>query len=156
MKTLIEKSKYFHVIAVITLLVTFGLALLWGVARAIGVWYKIIASYGQSSEINLLLIKLIDIFLIAIVLYLLAASIYYLFVGNLEKPSRMVARNISELKSKLSTLIVLVISVRFVELLFEENIQAIEILWFGIASAFVMGVLIVFAYLSTKSVKEGE
>ena len=156
MRTLIEKSKYLNLLAVITLLATFGMTLLWGVAKAINAWREIVVSYGQSSDINLLLIKLIDAFLIAIVLYLLAASIYSMFIGDLGMPSRMIARNLPELKSKLSTLIVLVISVRFVEVLFEKDTQSIEIMWLAIATALVNGVLIAFAYFSTKNERDSE
>jgi hypothetical protein len=35
MKTLNERSKYLNLIAVFTLLISFGLALLWGVAKAV-------------------------------------------------------------------------------------------------------------------------
>src|SRR3989304_7248386 len=98
MRNLMEQSKYLSVIAVVTLLLIFILALLWGVARAVAAGYEIIASFGQSSAISLLLIKVIDSFLIAIVLYLLAASIYRLFVGDPGLPARMVARNLPGLK----------------------------------------------------------
>ena len=154
MKTLIEKSKYLIFIAVITLLITFGLALFWGVAKAISAWVEIITSYGQSSNIILSLIKLIDAFLIAIVLYLLAASIYKLFIGDLALPSGIVAKNLSELKSKLSSIIVLVIAVRFVEFIFAGAIEPQQIMWLGLATALVAGALIAFSYFGSKEKDE--
>jgi len=154
MKTLIEKSKYLSLIAVITLLLSFGLALLWSVAKAVTAWGEIISSYGQSSAISLLLIKLIDSFLISIVLYLLAASIYKLFIGDLELPSHLVANNLSELKSKLSSVIVLVIAVRFVESLFGESMQPVQVMWLALATTLVAGTLIAFSYFSSKNEKD--
>jgi uncharacterized membrane protein YqhA len=156
MKALIEKSKYLSLIAVITLLLSFGLALLWGVAKAIKAWREIIISYGQSPDISLLLIKLIDAFLIAIVLYLLAASIYKLFIGNLDLPPFLVARNLTELKSKLSSIIVLVIAVRFVEFLFEGSMQAFHVMWLALATALVGGTLIAFGYFGYKDEQGSE
>ncbi len=150
MRTLIEKSKYLSLIAVFTLLITFGLALLWGVAKAVTAWIEIISSYGKSAEISLLLIKLIDAFLLALILYLLAASIYKLLIGDLELPSRLVARTLPELKSKLSGIIVLVIAVRFVESLFEEHIQPEQVLWLAVATALVSGTLIAFGYFGDR------
>lgn len=146
MKIIIEKFKYLSLIAVITLLLTFAIALLWGVGRAVWVWMEIINSTGQSSVISLLLIKVIDAFLITLMLYMLAASIYKLFIGDLDVPSRMVACTLPELKSKLSGIIVLVIAVRFVEWLFEEGLEPKNILYMGIATALVSGVLIAFGY----------
>jgi uncharacterized membrane protein YqhA len=154
MKILIEKSKYLSLIAVVTLLVTFALALLWGVANAVSAWVVIIGSYGKSPEISLVLIKLIDAFLVAIVLYLLAASIYKLFIGDVELPDQLVAHTLPELKSKLSSIVVLVIAVRFVESLFEENAQPERVLLIAVATALVSAVLIAFGYFGNK--KNGE
>jgi uncharacterized membrane protein YqhA len=157
MKTLIEKSKYLSLIAVITLLISFALALLWGLAKAVTAWIEIISSFGKSPEISLLLIKLIDAFLLALVLYLLAASIYKLFIGDIELPSRLVARSLPELKSKLSSIIVLVIAIRFVEFFFEDTIQPEQVMWLAVATALVAGTLIAFGYFgSRKDEKEDE
>lgn len=156
MKTFLEKSKYLSLIAVVTLLLSFAVALLWGVVKAITAWREIITSVGQSSEISLLLIKVVDAFLIAIVLYLLAASIYKLFVGDVELPSRMVARNLPELKSKLSGVIVLVMAVRFAESLFEGAVAPLQLLWLALATAVVAAALIAFSYFGYKDEGVGE
>jgi len=150
MKKVIEASKYLSLIAVITLLLVFILALLWGVGRAVTAAYEIISSYGQSSSVSLLLIKVIDAFLIAVVLYVLAASIYRLFIDDTGLPARMVVRNLPELKSKLSGIIVLVLAVHFVEALFEETQGAMDLLWLGLATSAVAGALIAFSYLGAK------
>jgi hypothetical protein len=57
MKTLISQSRYLSLIAVITLLLTFVLALLWSVAKAVAAGYYIVSSYGQSPAIALTLIN---------------------------------------------------------------------------------------------------
>ena len=145
MKTIIEKSKYLSLIAVITLLLTFALSLFWGIAQAIKAWGKIILSLGQSPDIILSILKLIDTFLVAIVLYILAASIYELFVGKVELPSKLVARSLPELKNKLSSVIVLVMAVHFVEVIFKEGITELEKAWHAIAISLVAIVLIAFS-----------
>ena len=146
MKTIIEKSKYLSLIAVFTLLLTFALSIFWGIAQAVNTWEKIILSLGQSSDIILSILKLIDTFLVAIVLYILAASIYELFVGKVELSSKLVARSLSELKIKLSSLIVLVMAVHFVEVIFDERITGLEMVWQAIAISLVAIVLIAFSY----------
>lgn len=147
MKTIIGKSRYLALVAVFTLLLSFVLAMLWGVARAVTAGYEIITSLGQSSAISLYLIKVVDAFLIAIVLYMLAASVYSLFVEKTGLPSRLVADDLPELESKLSGVIVLVLAVRFAEALFEEVLPAIDILWLGLAAAAVAAALIAFGHL---------
>lgn len=146
MKTIIEKSKYLSLIAVFTLLLTFALSLFWGIAQAVKAWAKIILSLGQSTDIILSILKLIDTFLVAIVLYILAASVYELFVSKLELPSTLVARSLSELKSKLSSVIVLVMAVHFVEVIFDEGIPGLEKVWLAVAISLVAMVLIAFNY----------
>ena len=146
MKTIFEKSKYLSLIAVFTLLLTFALSIFWGIAQAVNTWKEIILSLGQSSDIILSILKLIDTFLVAIVLYILAVSIYELFVGKVELSSKLVARSLSELKTKLSSLIVLVMAVHFVEVIFDERITGLEMVWQAIAISLVAIVLIAFSY----------
>lgn len=144
MKILMQRSRYVSLVAVVTLLLAFLAALLWGVARSAAAAYEIFTSLGQSSSVSLLLIKAVDAFLIAIALYILAASIYSLFIGDPGLPPHLVARNLAELKSKLSGVIVLVLAVRFVEYLFEELLAPQEVLWLGLASGAVGAMLIAF------------
>jgi uncharacterized membrane protein YqhA len=146
MKTIIEKSKYLSLLAVFTLLLTFAMSMFWGIAQAFFTWKKIILSFGQSPDIILSVLKLIDTFLVVIVLYILAASIYKLFVSNVELPSKLVAQSLTELKSKLSSVIVLVMAIHFVEVMFEDGITGIEKLWQAIAIFLVSIALIAFGY----------
>jgi len=146
MKTILEKSKYLSLLAVIALLLTFTLSLFWGCIQAFKTSEKIILSLGQSPDIIPSILKLIDIFLVAIVLYILAASIYKLFVSKVESPSKLVASSLAELKSKLSSVIVLVMAVHFVEVLFEDNISGLEKVWQAIAIFLISIVLIAFSY----------
>lgn len=148
MQTIIDKSKYLSFLAVITLLLTFALSLFWGIIQAVKAWGQIILSVGQDPGIILSILKLLDTFLVAIVLYILAASIYKLFVNDVELPTKLVARSLPELKSKLSSVIVLVMAVHFVEVMFEEGLTALEKLWLAMGISLVAIVLIAFSYFS--------
>ncbi len=147
MKTIIEKSKYLNLVIVITLLLTFAFSLFWGAAQAVKAWRIIILSVGQSPDIILSILKLIDTFLVVIVIYILAVSIYRLFVSEVDLPTKWVARSVPELKSKLSGVIVLVMAIHFVEVMLDEGIVGLEKLWQAIAISLVALVLIVFTYI---------
>jgi uncharacterized membrane protein YqhA len=149
MKSIIEKSKYLSLLAVITLLLTFALSLIWGIAQAVKAWGEIILSLGQSPDVILSILKLIDAFLVTIVLYILAASIYELFVSKVELPSTLVASSLTELKSKLSSVIVLVLAVHSVEVIFDEGIPGLEKVWQVVAISLIAIVLIAFSYFGT-------
>lgn len=154
MKTIIEKSKYLSLFAVVTLFITFIFALVWGIIQAVNLWGVIINSRGQDPYITLSIVKLIDVFLVILVVYILCVSIYKIFIGNVDLPSRLIAGSLSELKSKLSSVIILVMAVHFVDIMFDENIIGLQMLWQAIAISLVMLVLIVFAYLNNSHDEE--
>lgn len=154
MKFIIERSRYLSILAVITLLLTFTLAMLWGIVQAVQAWRQIIVTFGQSPDIILYILKLIDTFLVVMVVYILAASIYKLFVSDVELPSMLVANSLPELKSKLSSVIVLVMAVHFVEVMFEQGVTGMEKLWEAIAISIVSIVLIAFSYFGGSHTKD--
>jgi uncharacterized membrane protein YqhA len=150
-KIFFEKSIYLNFIAALVLLVTSILALLWGAVKAIKVWSLMTSSLGQDSTISLGMIQLVDTFLIAVVLYLFAVSVYELFVGDLALPEWMVVHSLDELKVKLGSVIVLVLAVRFMEHLFEEHTAPLDVVYYAIATALVAAVLIAFGYFTERA-----
>lgn len=154
-KSVIQNSKYASLLIVFTLLISFMLSLIWGVAKAISAWREILSSLGKSETISMLLIQLIDAFLFTIVLYMLAASVYQMFIGPIGLPNWMVAENLNELKAKLSSVMVMVITVRFVEFLFEGTHSAMDILLLALAIGFISAILIYFSYYRSKEDNHG-
>jgi uncharacterized membrane protein YqhA len=146
-----EKSTYVIFIAALVLLVTSIFALLWSAVKAIKVWSLVVSSIGQDSAISLGMIQLVDAILIAVVLYIFAVSVYELFVSDLALPDWMVVHNLHELKVKLSSVIVLVMAVRFVEHLFEEHAAPLDAVYYAIATALVAAALIAFGYFTEKA-----
>jgi uncharacterized membrane protein YqhA len=67
--------------------------------------------------------------------------LYELFIGDVQLPQWLVIRNLSDLKAKIVDVIVLVIAIKFLEKLVQGG-DAIDILWYGLASTTVMAVLI--------------
>jgi len=151
MKKLFEKSIYLIIIPALVLLVTSVFALLWGTVKAIKVWSLMISSFGQDTAISLGMIQLVDAFLIAVILFIFAVSVYELFIGDLALPSWMAVRNLDELKVKLGSVIVLVMAVRFVEHLFEEHATPLDVVYYAIATALVAAALIAFGYFTEKA-----
>lgn len=150
MKTILEQSKQFAWISIIALIIAALFAFLWGAVKTFDAVSIIITTLGQDPLITFYLIQLVDIFLIAITLFILAASIHELFIGKLNLPDWMVAHNLDELKVKLSSVIVLVMAVKFVQKLVESS-DALELLLQGVAIAVVSGMLIAFSYFKNKA-----
>lgn len=79
MNKLITTTKYLAVIAVISLLVASAATFLWGaINTATTIWFMV-SRPGESADITFYLIQLVDIFLIAIALYIFAVSISLVF-----------------------------------------------------------------------------
>jgi uncharacterized membrane protein YqhA len=94
-------------------------------------------------------IELMDAFLIATGLLIFALGLYELFVHDLTLPEWLTLHNLHDLKARLSSVIVLVMTVAFLEHLVEwQDPQGT--LFFGIAVTVVSAALIAFSKLGEK------
>ena len=149
MKTILEKTRYLNIIAVIALMIATVDAFVLGLIKTYKAIQAILTTGGRDPLILFYLIQLVDTFLVAIVLYIFAVSIYELFIGKLDLPDWMLAHNLHDLKAKLSSVIILVAAVRFLENLIEGK-EALELLYMGGAVALVSAALIAFSVLGEK------
>jgi uncharacterized membrane protein YqhA len=149
MKFLLERSRYLAFIGIISLLVASFAAFAWGTIKTVTTTLLIFQTLGADSSITIELIELVDSFLIATAILIFAASLYELFIGKLDLPDWMLAHNLYELKAKLSSMIVLVMAVKFLSKLIELK-DGMEILQRGIAVAIMSAVLIAFGYFGKK------
>ncbi len=149
MKAILEKSRYLAIIGVISLLIAALAAFGWGTLKTISTTLLVIQSAGRDRAITIDLIEIVDSFLIATAILIFAASLYELFLGDINLPEWMLAHNLYDLKAKLSSMIVLVMAVKFLGKL-EEVKDAQELLQTGIAISVVSAVLIAFGYFGKK------
>lgn len=149
MKSFIEKTRYLNLIAVFALLLATIDAFALGLIKTYKAILAIFTSAGRDPLILYYLIQLVDTFLVAIVLYIFAVSVYELFIGKLDLPDWMLAHNLHDLKAKLSSVIILVAAVRFIESLMEGT-DALQLLYMGGAVALVSAALIAFSILGKK------
>lgn len=149
MGKILEKTRYLAFIGIISLLFASLAAFGWGAVKTINAIELIIMSYGKDPFITVSLIELVDSFLIAIALLIFSVSMYELFIGKLNLPDWMLAHNLHDLKTKLSSLIVLVMAVKFLEHLVEWK-NPTDSLFFAVAVSVVAAILIAFSYYGEK------
>lgn len=149
MKILLERSRYLALIGVISLLAAALAAFVWGAIKAVNVALLIIQTAGKDSGITVELIQTVDGFLIATAILIFAVSLYELFIGQLDLPEWMLASNLYDLKVKLSSMIVLVMAVKFLETLLKSK-DAAATLQTGAAIALMSAVLIAFGHFGKK------
>ena len=149
MSKLLEKSRYLAIIGVLGLLVAAIAAFAWGTFQTVQSVILIVQSLGADKGIIVALVQIVDSFLIATTLLIFSVSLYELFIGDLDMPEWMVAHDLHDLKTKLSSLIIMVMAVKFVEKLVDVKDYG-NVLNFGVAVTLVSGALIAFGYFGYK------
>ena len=149
MKTILEKSRYLALIGIIPLLVASVAAFIWGLVQTVQVVILGFSTLGMDKALILGFLLIVDIFLIAITLLIFAISLYELFIGEINTPRWMVADSLNDLKTKLSSMMILVLAIKFLEI-FMKGGNAQDMFWLGLAVALVSGVLIAFGYFGKK------
>lgn len=134
---------------IIPLLVASVAAFAWGVLQTVQVVILGFTSLGADKALILGFLLIVDIFLVAITLLIFAISLYELFIGEINTPRWMVADSLNDLKVKLSSMMVLVMGIKFLEILMKGGI-AQDLFWTGLAVALVSSVLIAFSYYGRK------
>jgi uncharacterized protein (TIGR00645 family) len=149
MKTILERSRYLAIVGVLSLLIASLAAFAWGALKTYNVLILMISSLGTDKAITMKLIEIVDAFLVATAILIVTVSLYELFIGEINVPEWMLAHNLYELKGKLSSMIVLVMAVKFLETFIEAK-DAGELLLRAISVTLVSAVLIAFAYFGKK------
>ena len=119
MKIILEKSRYLAMVGVISLLLASVAAFAWGALKTVYILMLVINSFGADTAITVEFIEIVDSFLIATAILIFTVSLYELFIGEINVPEWMLAHDLYELKTKLSSMIVLVMAVKFLQKLIE-------------------------------------
>jgi uncharacterized membrane protein YqhA len=148
---LIGNLRYVVIVAVVGIalqaIATFG----WAVWITGDFVYDLLSSSAWRQDDTIVeLLQVLDLYLIGTVLIITAIGLYELFIGDVNLPAWLVIRNLSDLKTKIVEVIVLVIGIKFVEKLVTVK-DPMDVLWYGLGSAAVMAVLI--GWNSLKSAK---
>jgi uncharacterized membrane protein YqhA len=149
MARILEKSRYLVLLAVIAALVAAVDAFLWGIWKTVLVIIEMVSTAGKDPLTTVALIELMDKFLIAVGLYIFAVGLYELFIGDLSLPEWLTVHNLHEIKSRLSSIIILVMAIVFLEHVVEWK-DPQGTLFFAIGIALVSAALIAFSQFGEK------
>ena len=153
-KKSIEKSKSLILIAVASSLLASAAAFVYGMIKTFTVILNFVISYGKDSLGVIALLGLMDTFLIATVLFIFAMGMYELFIDTIALPDWLIIRDLHDLKIKLSSVIILVMGIIFLEHLVEWK-DPLGTLYFGASVAVVSGSLIAFTHYWQKEQRAG-
>jgi uncharacterized membrane protein YqhA len=141
-------TRFLVLVGVIALLVTSLAAFGWGVIRMVNALMQVLSPVNEAS-ITVALIEVADAFLLATALLIFAYGLYELFISELKLPAWIQIHNLHDLEAKLGGILVLVMSVKFLEKLAEWK-NATETLFFALAIALVAAILIAFNVFGKK------
>ncbi|NJR60534.1 MAG: YqhA family protein [Cyanobacteria bacterium CRU_2_1] len=150
LQQILTGSRLSIIVAVIcSFLATFTL-LLYGAAQTITtINHVIVAGHVSSKEAKMMIlsfIEIIDLFLLATVFYITALGLYELFIDSrIKVPIWLEIRNIDDLKSKLASVVIVILGVVFLghAVKWEEG-SGSEILPFGLSVGLVVVALTYF------------
>lgn len=149
LKSILEKSKYVTLVAVFSLLAASTVAFLLGLVQSARILIDLFADFSISGTDIIPLIEIMDVFLIATVLLIFAFGLYELFIGSLALPEWLIIKNLHQLKTKLSSIVIMVMSIIFLKHLVQWQ-DPEGTLFFGLAVAVVAAVLIAFNNVGDK------
>ena len=143
MKKILENGKWIAMISAVTLFISSIILVLYGVYALLLAMIEIVQHIDNlnSSVVAAKFIGIMDIHLLAIVLLIFSVGLYELFVSPLKVPDWLKIQNIDELKSRLASVIVLILAITFTKELVEWR-NPLETLYFSIAVALVSTILI--------------
>jgi uncharacterized membrane protein YqhA len=153
---LIAGSRYLIIFAVVAIFAAAVLLLAYGGVQTAQMVVETISSGSVSSKgakaLILTIIELVDLFLLATVLYVIAAGLYELFIDkSIPLPFWLEIVDLDDLKDKLIKVVIVVLGVLFLGQIISWD-GTRELLGFGAAVALVIAALTYF--LSQKARKE--
>ncbi len=157
MSRLLSLGRYLIMLAVLGSFLGSAVVFIWSFYRMIESVYSMVEDPAESGEaLGAHMIAVVDSMLLAVVLYIFAVALYELFIGEVEVPPWLLIQNLDDLKVKLSSVVILMMAVSFVEhLVAWEN--AGETLMFAAAVALVTAALVFYSmHVEGKRFKKNE
>ena len=149
MKWLIERSRYIVYIGVLVLFVCSLTSYLLGVYKTVKTVTAIALGELKDDLALVGLFDCLDTVLVATAMLVISVSLYELFIGELKVPDWMLVRNLDELKSKFTFVIVPVMAVKFLQKILQGE-SALDAFYYGVAIALVTAALAAFNFVAEK------
>jgi uncharacterized membrane protein YqhA len=146
---LLQGSRFLVLIPVVSLIIASAAVFVWGSVKEVTAIIQLAQHRESSAEVSVAFIQLMDVFLVAVGLLIFGLGLEQLFIAELEVPGWLKLRTLHDLKARLSSIIVLVMAIVFLDYLVEGK-SALDLLYLGIAVASVAVALIAFGHFGEK------
>jgi uncharacterized membrane protein YqhA len=144
---LVEKSRYFVILAVVTVLIVsitiFVMGTLHSILTIEHIWVKF--SHDKIVSIGFLieLLEIINTMLKGVIFYIIGVGLYNLFITPIELCTQFGVSSLNDLEEKVISVVIVIFAVQFLkQLTLWEN--PLDILYFGLATTAVTLALVAF------------
>jgi uncharacterized membrane protein YqhA len=119
LKRILQQGGLVVILPVITLFISAILFGVYGTYLAIVTFVDALTKpeYFEVTKFVPRFFSVIDVYLLAMVLYIFALGLYELFVGKLEVPEWLKIETVEQLKAKLASVVILFVAISFVKVL---------------------------------------
>jgi uncharacterized membrane protein YqhA len=146
---LLQGSRYLVLLPVVAMVIASAVVFVWGSVMEVVTIVHLVQTRETPTEVSVQFIQLMDVFLVAVGLLIFGLGLEQLFISELDVPGWLRVRTLHDLKARLSSIIILVMCILFLDHLVEWK-SALDMLYIGGAVALVSMALIAFGYFGEK------
>lgn len=146
LRKVLGPARYIAIIAVLGLLVTSVSTFGWSVARTVLFVSDLFEGKWRTDEQVIALLKTIDIYLLALIQFIMVIGLYELFIGELDVPDWLKIDSIDDLKKSIIDILVIFVAVKGIEGLLKQK-DPLDALTFVGASSSLILVLTLFRFV---------
>jgi uncharacterized membrane protein YqhA len=146
LRKVLGPARYIAIIAVIGLLATSVSTFGWSVARTVLFVSDLFEGKWRTDEQVIALLKTIDIYLLALIQFIMVIGLYELFIGELDVPDWLKIDSIDDLKKSIIDILVIFVAVKGIEGLLKQKDPLDALTFVGAASSLIL-VLTLFRFV---------
>ena len=146
LRKVLGPARYIAIIAVIGLLATSVSTFGWSVARTVLFVSDLFEGKWRTDEQVIALLKTIDIYLLALIQFIMVIGLYELFIGELDVPDWLKIDSIDDLKKSIVDILVIFVAVKGIEGLLKQKDPLDALTFVGAASSLIL-VLTLFRFV---------
>jgi uncharacterized membrane protein YqhA len=146
LRKVLGPARYIAIIAVLGLLATSVSTFGWSVARTVLFVSDLFEGKWRTDEQVIALLKTIDIYLLALIQFIMVIGLYELFIGELDVPDWLKIDSIDDLKKSIIDILVIFVAVKGIEGLLKQKDPLDALTFVGAASSLIL-VLTLFRFV---------
>jgi len=138
LRRVLGPARYIAIIAVIGFLATSVSTFGWSVARTVLFISDLLEGKWRTDEQVIALLKTIDIYLLALVQFIMVIGLYELFIGELDVPEWLKIDSIDDLKNSIVDILVIFVAVKGIEGLLKQKDPLDALTFVGAAASLIL------------------